>query len=187
LKDKSRGIPESLMIPNSAVSSPPLLWLGKATLQRSTSMSASAKRLLRGVVFGNSRTFTRFLQFPRQYSQPCNSVHVSVFLHAHQLIQGQPELLCRRRYGWHVHKSLHRLSRDEVRVIALKMDLCARQLHWEWMQHTPAECRRRSGILTGDLLAVIDSWPEEQRLRGSQAIEEVEAEVIPRLFPSPIQ
>merc|ERR1712154_439649 len=43
------------------------------------------------------------------------------------------------------------------------------------------EMRRRSSILTGDLLAVLDSLPEEKRLMASQAIEEVEAEALPKM------
>lgn len=33
--------------------------------------------------------------------------------------------------------------------------------------------------MTGDLLAVLDSWPEDKRVIGNRAIEEVEAEVDP--------
>ena len=43
-------------------------------------------------------------------------------------------------------------------------------------------CRRRAGILTGDLLGVLDSWPEEKRAIGLKAIEEVEAEVVSLLL-----
>ena len=121
------------------------------------------------------------------------SVHTLLACAMHILaVVPQNSLPC--RHGWHMHESLHRLQGDAVSDIAQNwwivhvlmasriVDstiLKEKGLSVNLLEHRHMEtCRRRAGILTGDLLGVLDSWPEEKRAIGLKAIEEVEAEVI---------
>lgn len=46
-----------------------------------------------------------------------------------------------------------------------------------------ALCRRRAGILKGDILATVDSLPPEEKATAQKAIEDVESEVLSNLNP----